>query len=664
MFVYINENLIRQLLPTFLFLILFLILIATAPSSILSITGETSEKLRYNILHDTYSVSFLSVNQSRTGEQEIIPKSNSFCVNYDNRTMTINICGGKMDMTALHSIINNSTILNQTSPKNWFLNANILIAKGATLFVNSTDTDWLKINSTAGTAYSISTKGNLLIDNTKISSWNFTNKSDTLLNSKAQPRGYLVVPWDGTGHMNITNSNLSYLGYDGGTNTWGISYYAGDGSIISNNSFSFNYRGFHASDDASNIMLVNNTINNSYQHGILAHINSTNLQIYNNAIHNNANHGVFCSELCKNILMKNNSVYNNTGNGIFLNRLTVGSEIENNTIYHNGDSGIRVSNSSRNVIANNTIEGNSFGVIITQSSYNNSIHHNMIKGSDLNGIYLYENSNDNTFKNNTIIESIGNGIYVQGKGTSNNTFIKNNVTRGSSYGIQFFNASNNILLDNTIYNNSNYNYYGKSGSINTIIDTPFNNATLRFFDDQSRFILQYTDNKIIGVSNKKIINTVYPTNTTLLIKPFSKSIILDTYDMSVIPSSNHVNITASTNDFKSNEKYKKWSEISPPGLPITTKYMIGGFEPNTQISINVNGSFWNAYTSNSSGYITFLYDGYYTLKQFEAEANNKPALAAILFLVIIVIGLAILFVIFKQRKRMNKTLKHNIGQQK
>ncbi len=654
----------RQLLPTFLFLILFLILIATAPSSILSITGETSEKLRYNILHDTYSVSFLSVNQSRTGEQEIIPKSNSFCVNYDNRTMTINICGGKMDMTALHSIINNSKILNQTSPKNWFLNANILIAKGATLFVNSTDTDWLKINSTAGTAYSISTKGNLLIDNTKISSWNFTNKSDTLLNSKAQPRGYLVVPWDGTGHMNITNSNLSYLGYGGAKDTWGISYYAGDGSIISNNSFSFNYRGFHASDDASNIMLVNNTINNSYQHGILAHINSTNLQIYNNAIHNNANHGVFCSELCKNILMKNNSVYNNTGNGIFLNRLTVGSEIENNTIYHNGDSGIRVSNSSRNVIANNTIEGNSFGIIITQSSYNNSIHHNMIKGSDLNGIYLYENSNDNTFKNNTIIESIGNGIYVQGKGTSNNTFIKNNITRGSSYGIQFFNASNNILLDNTIYNNSNYNYYGKSGSINTIIDTPFNNATLRFFDDQSRFILQYTDNKIIGVSNKKIINTVYPTNTTLLIKPFSKSIILDTYDMSVIPSSNHVNITASTNDFKTNEKYKKWSEISPPGLPITTKYMIGGFEPNTQISINVNGSFWNAYTSNSSGYITFLYDRYYTLKQFEAEANNKPALAAILFLVIIVIGLAILFVIFKQRKRMNKTLRHNIGQQK
>jgi parallel beta-helix repeat protein len=635
-------------------------LIATAPSLMLSITGEASEIFHYK-LHDTYSVSFLPVNQSRTGEQEITAKSNSFCVNYDNRTMTINICGGKMDMTELDSIINNSKILNQTSPKNWFLNANILIAKGATLFVNSTDTDWLKINSTAGRAYSIATKGNLLIDNTKISSWNFTNNSDTLLNSISQPRGYLVVPWDSTGHMNITNSNLSYLGYGGVKDTWGISYYAGDGSIISNNSFSFNYRGFHASDDASNIMLLNNTINNSYQHGIVALINSTNLQVYNNAIHNNANHGIFCSELCKNILMKNNSVYNNTGNGIFLNKLTVGSEIENNTIYHNGGSGVTLSNSSRNVIANNTIDENSYGVIITRSAYNNSIHHNMIKDSHLNGIYLYENSTNNTFKNNTVRESIGNGIYVQGKGTSNNTFIKNNVTKGSNYGIQFFNASNNILLDNTIYNNSNYNYYGKSGSINTIIDTLFNNASLRFFDDNSRFILQYTNNNIIGVSNKKIINTVYPTNTTLLIMPFSKSITLDMYDMSVIPSSNHVNLTAFTNDFKSNENYKKWSEISPSALPITTKYTIGGFEPNTQISINVNGSFWNAYTSNSTGYITFLYDGYYTLKQFEAEANNKPALAAILFLAIIVIGLGILFVIFKKRKRINNTAKHNIG---
>jgi hypothetical protein len=156
-----------------------------------------------------------------------------------------------------------------------------------------------------------------------------------------------------------------------------------------------------------------------------------------------------------------------------------------------------------------------------------------------------------------------------------------------------------------------------------------------------------------------------------------KNIILDTYEMNVIPSSNHVNISAFSDNFKSNETYKKWSEISSPALPVyTTRYTIGGFEPNKQIAINVNGSFWSAYTSNSSGYITFLYDDgnnnnnnnnndrYYILKRFEAQANNTPALAAILFLVIIVIGLLTLFFIIKQRKKVNSINRHQVGQQK
>ena len=66
--------------------------------------------------------------------------------------------------------------------------------------------------------------------------------------------------------------------------------------------------------------------------------------------------------------------------------------------------------------------------------------------------------------------------------------------------------------------------------------------------------------------------------------------------MNVIPSSNYVNISSFNDDFNSNETYKKWSEISPsaPAIPITTRYTVGGFEPNKQIAINVNGSFWNA----------------------------------------------------------------------
>jgi len=659
----------RQLLRTFLILVLTLIVIA--PFLIISITAAATAEKFSNILYDTQSVSFFSVNQLRADEQEIHPTNNSSCVNYDNRTMTINICGGMADLTALNSIINNPKVFNQTSPKNWFLNANISIAKGATLFINSSDTDWLKINSTAGTAYSIVAKGNLLIDNTKISSWNFTNKADTLLDSNTEPRSYLIVPWDSTGQMNITNSNLSYLGYDGGKDTGGISYYAGNGSVISNNHFSFNYVGLDISGDVSDIIFANNTINNSYLDGLIAETNSTNLEISNNAIYNNTNDGIVCTELCKNILVKNNSVYNNTGNGILLNQSAVDSEIKDNGVYYNGRSGITLFNSSKNVITNNTIDGNFFGITLTQSSRDNAVQQNTINNTLLNGISLYEHANNNTLRNNIITESLGSGLYIQGKGTSNNIFIKNNVIKGASYGIQFLNASNNILLDNTISNNSNSNYYGKSGSTNTISDTKFNHTTIAVSDDNSRFVLGHTDNRISGVSSRGIVNMAYPTNTTILIPPVGKNVILDTYEMNVIPSSNNVNISAFNDNFKSNETYKKWSEISSPALPVTTtRYTIGGFEPNKQIVINVNGSFWNAYTSNSSGYITFLYNdnnininnnGYYTVKRFEAEASNAPALAAILFLVIIVIGLLTLFFIIRQRKKVNSIYKHQVA---
>ena len=94
-------------------------------------------------------------------------------------------------------------------------------------------------------------------------------------------------------------------------------------------------------------------------------------------------------------------------------------------------------------------------------------------------------------------------------------------------------------------------------------------------------------------------------------------------------------------------------------MPVRTKYMIGGFEPNTQIAVNINGSFWNAYTSNSSGYISFIYDEdggsrYPSLKRFEANADNKAALVSILLLAVIAMVLIALFVVVRRHKREKK----------
>jgi hypothetical protein len=91
-----------------------------------------------------------------------------------------------------------------------------------------------------------------------------------------------------------------------------------------------------------------------------------------------------------------------------------------------------------------------------------------------------------------------------------------------------------------------------------------------------------------------------------------------------------------------------------PGPSVRTKYIVGGFAPNTPIIIKVNGSFWNAYTSNSSGYISFVYDGGKVVK-FEAEPNNKPVMATIAVLASLTTGLVLFFVIKKRKEKIKRS---------
>src|SRR5215216_3655433 len=86
----------------------------------------------------------------------LLPVSNNnTCITYNSINRTVNICGGSADLSTIDQVINSSDVLNNTSDKNWILNTNISVENGATLFINSTDTNWLRINSTAGRTYSI-----------------------------------------------------------------------------------------------------------------------------------------------------------------------------------------------------------------------------------------------------------------------------------------------------------------------------------------------------------------------------------------------------------------------------------------------------------------------------------------------------------------------------
>ena len=218
---------------------------------------------------------------------------------------------------------------------------------------------------------------------------------------------------------------------------------------------------------------------------------------------------------------------------------------------------------------------------------------------------------------------------------------------------------------------------------NIIRDTYFDNATLRFFDNSTSIILENTDNRITS-NNKRNLIRAYSTNATLLLEPVTKNALVNTLDMFVIPSKENVEIFSISKDFDANQKYKRWFEKSPvlfasaseDKKKASTRYIVGNFAPDTQIMIRVNNSFWNAYTSNSSGYIDFVYDGYEErstsegelevngdlksnkVLEFEAEESDRPTIAVVTLFSALIAG-SIGFIVIRrylQKKKGNRNL--------
>ena len=51
---------------------------------------------------------------------------------------------------------------------------------------------------------------------------------------------------------------------------------------------------------------------------------------------------------------------------------------------------------------------------------------------------------------------------------------------------------------------------------------------------------------------------------------------------------------------------------------VESDHVIGDFPDNTPVTIRINGTDWNYYASNFTGYVTFTYDDEYSENQFEA----------------------------------------------
>jgi parallel beta-helix repeat protein len=404
-------------------------------------------------------------------------------------------------------------------------------------------------------------------------------------------------------------------------------------------------------------------------------------KVLDNRISSNTEHGIFCTRECENILLKSNHILDNGRNGIVLNEATTNSTVRQNIVKDNNRSGIAIWNSSENIVEDNLMQQNGLGITIAQNSSYNIVNNNSISNSFSNGILLDTNSTKNRIEKNLVAHSGGPGINI--KNASYNALVRNDITENSN-GMVLSNATSNELVSNNISANAPYNYYIRTNSkLNVVRDTYFDDATLRFFDNSTNIILENTDNRITTNDyNEKVPVRAYSKNATMLLEPVTKNVPVNTLDMFIIPSKENVEIYSISKDFDVNQKYKKWLEKSPL-LPASddkqktsTRYIVGNFAPDTQIMIRVNSSFWNAYTSNSSGYIDFVYDGYpdglasatgtgiegevasedlqpYRVLEFEAEASNRPTLAVVAFFSTLIAG-SIAFIIIRIYLRSKK----------
>ena len=377
------------------------------------------------------------------------PQSNTAspgdCINFNPSKRTITVSCSSARLTDIDNKLHDASLLAKQSTNGvWFLSANLVIAKGATLHIDSTDTKWLKISSKVthigitkiAPAYIIDVHGSLKIDSVKITSWDPTTNYYAITNGSrtgsgvfifGAPRPSIVVENNATGTTDITNSEIAYLGYEEGKHKGGSGlsyYYGGDGSIIRNNDIHHVYFGLYTFG-VGHMIIENNIIRNSGHYGLDPHTGTHDMIIRNNKVYDNNGTGIICSLNCYNVLIENNKVHNNAGEGLDFSRNMYNSIARNNIIY-NEPKGILVSQSHNNMIYNNTISNSGDGINVGYGSTRNKIYNNTIMNSISDALLVNKGSSENTFSSNKIVSATPQGLKIVQDATSKNNVFSNN----------------------------------------------------------------------------------------------------------------------------------------------------------------------------------------------------------------------------------------------
>jgi parallel beta-helix repeat protein len=356
--------------------------------------------------------------------------ANPAVVHYDDASNTIFLRkGAQTTLAGISQIVNRPDMLEQVSPGEWLLSANLQIEAGARLSVAAPEARWLKLRSDDRGFVSIKARGGeLQFSGVCVSSWDAARSQ---FDEQYQDGRAFVLARDGA-RMDIQGSDLRYLGYDG-PEAYGLAWRLKDttGQII--DSFvSHNFYGVY-SYQVAGLVIRGNEADHNVMYGIDPHTQSMRLVIENNVAHDNGKHGIILAEECSNGMIRNNVAYNNLHHGIVIYQRSNDNLVEGNTAYGNGGHGININDSANTVVRGNTVYDNlEAGIGIGQRASATQVAGNAVRANRGDGITLYSDVKSTLLRENTISGNARFGIYVKSAGELQ---VEGNQVVGNAVGV-------------------------------------------------------------------------------------------------------------------------------------------------------------------------------------------------------------------------------------
>lgn len=322
-------------------------------------------------------------------------------IGYSAATNTIEV-GGRGQVVTLRQIraAVGTQYLNEESPGQWYLQANLHLNVGVNLTLHQPEVHWLKIKSTPnGFMFIRATTAQLVLDGVKITSWDATTGAvDAVV---ADGRSFIAATKNS--RLDISRSELAYLGYapppEQPVPTYGVAWQDSTGET-ENSRLHHNYDGAYASG-AFALTWRHNTVTDNLRYGLDLYGESRQSLVENNTVSGNGRHGIILAVGSTGNLIQDNQVHDNALHGIMLFKDSNNNEVRRNEVFNQHD-GIVVYAASGNRLRANYLHHNQQGIRANHGSQRLTIVDNTLHDIARTGIRLYDGAVARVMTANTV----------------------------------------------------------------------------------------------------------------------------------------------------------------------------------------------------------------------------------------------------------------------